>query len=148
MDLTLKKSSKCSSSDGATKEVTDGKSNPAKPDWNYELDGADWAQLYPTCGMSHQSPINLLKPMSKYGQAYDIWPFDDDKLYRSYFDLEDTFVYLDYNKYAIKVLIDHNNGYAGFESMIGKKIFPGAPSKWDAYQFTFHTGAEHTIDGK
>jgi len=86
--------------------------------------------------------------MSKYGQAYDIWPFEQDKIYRSYYDLEDAFVLMHKFDYALDVSIDFNNGYAGFSSEIGKKLFPGAPAKWDAYEFTFHTGSEHTVDGK
>jgi len=69
-------------------------------------------------------------------------------LYRSYYDLENTLIFLDNTKYSLNVKIDHNNGYAGFESRLGPKVFEGAPQKWDAYEFTFHSGSEHTFSGK
>ena len=88
----------------------------ANPIWNYNEHGSDWRLKYPSCALSHQSPINLLKPMTKYGQLYDIFPSTVDKLNRVYYDLENTMVYLDKSKYSLNVYIDHNNGYAGFES--------------------------------
>jgi len=47
----------------------------------------------------------------------------------------------------VEVYIDHNNGYAGFESFIGNTLFQ-APTKWDAVEFIFHHGSEHTIDSE
>ena len=67
----------------------------ANPNWNYDEHGADWPLTYPECGLSHQSPINMLQPVTKWGQVYDIFPFALDNLYRSYYDLEDTLIYLD-----------------------------------------------------
>ena len=38
-------------------------------------------------------------------------------------------------------------GYAGFTSDIGELSFD-APPKWAAYEFVFHAGSEHTVNGK
>ena len=67
---------------------------------------------------------------------------------RTYYDLENTLVYLDKSKFTIDVKIDHTYGYAGFESVVGSTAFKGCPKKWDANEFVFKTGSEHTLEGK
>lgn len=61
--------------------------------------------------------------------------------------MEQTNVQYNSEEYTVEVFIDHSHGYAGFESQIGLSRFEGT-QKWDAVDFRFHTGSEHTIDGK
>lgn len=116
------------------------------PEWNYDLHGADWPDLYPNCAKSHQSPINLLDYETEYGQSYNIYKFEDDNVVPTYWDLEYAKVLFDLSKYTIDVYIDHNHGYAGFESDMGSELFDSV-SKWDAYEFVIHSPSDHTING-
>lgn len=90
------------------------------PEWNYDLHGSDWVENYPNCADQFQSPINLIDPETKYGKTYDIYPFEDDRHEPTYWDLEYPKVNFDLSKYTVDVYIDHNHGYAGFESHIGE----------------------------
>jgi hypothetical protein len=47
--------------------------------WDYAQNGADWVNTFPICRQSHQSPINLIDPKSKYGQSYNIYSFVGDE---------------------------------------------------------------------
>lgn len=42
------------------------------PEWNYDLHGSDWVDMYPNCADQFQSPINLIDPETKYGYTYDM----------------------------------------------------------------------------
>jgi carbonic anhydrase len=54
----------------------------------------------------------------------------------------------DLSKYTVDVYIDHNHGYAGFESDLGQSLFGAEAAKWDAFEFIIHSPSEHTVDGK
>ena len=110
------------------------------------MHGADWPEIYPNCADQYQSPINLIDLETKYGKSYDIQPFEDDRNVPTYWDLEFPKVNFDLSKYTVDVYIDHNHGYAGFESHIGEKLW-GAADKWDAMEFIIHSPSEHTVNG-
>ena len=63
--------------------------------------------------------------------------------------MENPLIKFENDRYALEVQISHENGYAGFTSYIGEKLYtaPLAPNKWDAAYFTVRKGAEHTIEG-
>mmetsp|Transcript_2091 Transcript_2091/g.3145 ORF Transcript_2091/g.3145 Transcript_2091/m.3145 type:complete len:226 (+) Transcript_2091:904-1581(+) len=88
-----------------------------------------------------------MSPITKYGQSYEIYAYKEDNLRQEYWDLEDASVEFHKSIYSVEVYIDHSHGYAGFESFIGEKLM-GAQNKWDAVEFIFHHGSEHTIDGE
>lgn len=119
------------------------------PIWNYDQNGAEWPDLFPNCGQPQQSPINLMQPTSEYGNSYYLYNFEDDNSDKSYADLENPLIKFENDRYALEVQISHENGYAGFTSYIGEKLYtaPLAPNKWDAAYFTVRKGAEHTIEG-
>ena len=56
-------------------------------------------------------------------------------------------VNFDLSKYTVDVYIDHNHGYAGFESHVAENLW-GAAAKWDAMEFIIHSPSEHTVNGK
>lgn len=118
------------------------------PIWNYDQNGAEWPEVFPNCGQPQQSPINLMKPTSEYGNSYYLYSFVDDNSEKSYADLENPLIKFENDRYALEVQISHENGYAGFTSYIGEKLYqaPLAPKKWDAAYFTVRKGAEHTIE--
>lgn len=42
--------------------------------WTYGTDlGLNWPSQFPQCGGPQQSPINLLSPISDYGQTYNVY---------------------------------------------------------------------------
>ena len=89
--------------------------------------------------------------MSEYGQAYDIYDFEEDKHRKTYWDLGSAaypvLVGWGAAQQAVSVVIDHSHGFAGFESAIGQEVLEG-PAKWSGLEFQFHTGSEHTINGE
>jgi len=89
----------------------------------------------------------LIQPITHYGQSYVIYNYDDDNLRPEYWDLENAEVAFHKSIYSVEVYIDHNHGYAGFESALGASVMGAAP-KWDAVEFIFHHGSEHTIEGE
>ena len=64
-----------------------------------------------------------------------------------YFDLENVEIHFSPAKFNIDVYIDHAMGYAGYTSSVGVETMD-TPAKWAAYEFVFHAGSEHTINGK
>jgi len=54
------------------------KVNNKSKSWDYTLNGSDWAKDYPQCALPKQSPINFIDPQNDYGQAYDIYSYNDD----------------------------------------------------------------------
>lgn len=78
---------------------------------------------------------------------YDIQDFQTDDSKTTYWDLEFPVVNFDLSKYTVDVYIDHNHGYAGFESDIGNLLWK-ADKKWDGMEFILHSPSEHTINGK
>jgi carbonic anhydrase len=117
------------------------------PEWNYDKHGSDWPDLYPNCADQFQSPINLIDAVTEYGKMYDIQDFATDESDSTYWDLEFPTVNFDLSKYTVDVYIDHNHGYAGFESNIGNLLWK-ADKKWDGMEFILHSPSEHTINGK
>ena len=53
-------------------------------DFDYTQQGADWPKKFPECARSQQSPINLLDPISSYGQAYSLMDAELDALTKTY----------------------------------------------------------------
>ena len=53
-------------------------------DFDYSQQGADWPKKFPECARSQQSPINLLDPISSYGQAYSLIDAELDALTKTY----------------------------------------------------------------
>ena len=49
--------------------------------------GADWPERYPECDTDQQSPIDLLSPITAYGQSYDIYDVAIDKVALQYWDM-------------------------------------------------------------
>jgi hypothetical protein len=117
------------------------------PEWNYDQHGDDWPDKYPNCALSHQSPINLIDPITEYGQTYNIMDYADDGYEGTYWSLENSLVMFDLSKYSIDVYIDHSNGYAGFETKFGHSYFKSDFEKWDAYEFIIHSPSDHTVNG-
>jgi hypothetical protein len=58
----------------------------------------------------------LLSPISKYGQSYDIWPFEDDFFKGYYLDLSFVKLKTDQDLMQINSVISQAGGYIGFES--------------------------------
>lgn len=79
-----------------------------------------------------------------------MYNFAEDNLEPEYWDLEQPTVSFANAKYGIDVYIDHSHGYAGFESLLGEKLFPNpqAPKRWSGYEFKIKKGSEHTVNGK
>ena len=78
LKLELRKNTNCQWSSAAT---VDSKTTVlAQTEWNYDLNGEDWPLKYPECALDHQSPINLIKPITKYWQAYDLYSSEDDNM--------------------------------------------------------------------
>ena len=114
-------------------------------DWNYDLHGADWAEKYPDCGLPQQSPINLLDPVTEFGRAYEIHPFEEDEHRADYVDLGPTAIEFNPQYYTIEVPIALAAGQAGFESKMGSEIF-GGPGSWEGSEFVMRAASEHTIN--
>ena len=58
--------------------------------WDYVGGGTIWGVTYPTCNDDHQSPINLLKPYTTYGQSYDTFKAKEDELSSNFYELKST----------------------------------------------------------
>ena len=84
-------------------------------EWNYDKQGADWAEKYPDCGLPQQSPINLLDPVTEYGRAYEIHAAAADEHAPTYSDLGATPIDFDTQKYTIEVSFGEG-GSSGFAS--------------------------------
>ena len=63
--------------------------------------------------------------MTEYGRAYEIYSPKDDEYAPEYVDMGATPIIFDADKYTISVPIASETGIAGFQSMIGSKIFKG-----------------------
>ena len=53
--------------------------------YNFKMGGIDWYLLgFTKCNRQQQAPINLLSPITPYGQSYKFYQFADDVLVIEY----------------------------------------------------------------
>lgn len=115
--------------------------------WNYAQNGRDWAINFPQCGMPFQSPINLLSPVTDYGQSYRMYSIAEDNPLLVYEDFPSTQIKFSRRRKQIAFNIDSFHVYAGFRGYVGRDVF-GTAHTWDSIEIVFHSPAEHLVDGK
>ena len=122
--------------------------------WDYAQGGTDWPIKYPGCGISSQSPINLLQPQSSYGKAYKFLKSKKDGFVANYYQLIGVAVDKQIKNNRIKITVkgeNKNEGEShlsnGFVSNIGKQAF-GAPTSWKSTEVSFKHKSEHTVESK
>ena len=107
--------------------------------YDYKQNGLDWPTAFPDCGLTNQSPINLnsaYDAYTRYDKSEDLYT----KVYSNQKDEEVAWV-------GDTTKVTLNDGPNMFTSKIGTTIF-GANPQWNAAQFHFHAGSEHTIDNR
>lgn len=120
--------------------------------YNYDDLGANWAALDMkdnVCGTGmNQSPINLVSEDAKEWKdvKYKVYDGSSDqftKIYENPFQAEPKF-----NGHTVQIdFKDKVSGPMTFTSNIAQQVY-GAPKKYNAAQFHFHTQSEHTVDGQ
>lgn len=113
--------------------------------YNYALHGSDWDLDYPGCGDSNQSPINLItidRTASEF--EYRVYDQSEDALQKKYWNQVNEEVV--WTGDTTKVTLNTNNGRSAFQSNLGSTVFKG-DSYYEAQNFVFHKGSEHTING-
>jgi carbonic anhydrase len=118
--------------------------------WNYHKNGADWPKLTidkNECGnKANQSPINLVSRLSK-DFKYKVYDAEKDAFTKAYSNAID--VNPKFNGHTNQVNLDVSATAPSnmFTSQVAAEIF-GADTEFDGQQFHFHSGSEHTVDGK
>ena len=74
------------------------------------MQGADWAEKYPDCGLPQQSPINLLDPVTEFGRAYEIHDPEDDQTFSEYSDLGPTTIDFRPQEYTVSTSLEDSEG--------------------------------------
>ena len=67
--------------------------------WNYAKNGADWPELFPTCGEKNQSPIDLLT------DGYPTYSYQNDDFNKIYTNQVDD-IEVNWNGHTSQVSID------------------------------------------
>lgn len=121
-------------------------------EWNYEKNGADWPELTiegktNECGDAAQSPINLIS-LDSSDFSYEIYEADKDTFTKDYSNQFDANPAWNGHTYQTGLKLVADGGAANtFSSQIAGDIF-GADTTFDGQQFHFHSGSEHTVNGK
>ena len=116
------------------------------PKWDYSTNGKDWPTIagYEACGLSNQSPINLIS-RDHEDFAYPVIKAKDDDFIKSYSNQYGAIVNM--NGHTSQVDLDTMHGANMFKSQVAQDYY-GAPVEYNGLQFHFHAGSEHTVDGK
>ena len=116
-------------------------------DWNYATNGADWVNVNADCGLSNQSPIDLISynPEKKDDFPYKKYDATDDMYTKSYSNQMGSIFTM--TGYTTQVDLDTADGPNQFSSKLAEKLFGGVED-YTGMQFHFHAGSEHTIDGQ
>jgi carbonic anhydrase len=109
-------------------------------EFDYTTNGADWPEAYPDCALTNQSPIDLISAPG----AYETYAASEDQFTKTYTNQENVAVAWvgDTNKVTLDA--DTTNF---FTSEVASSVY-GANTQYNAAQFHFHSGSEHTIDGQ
>ena len=119
--------------------------------YDYASNGGDWADLEVddnNCAGSNQSPINLISKASKdFKSTYKkkILKFKDDEFLKEYSGAAAANPVFNGHTVQTDLDVTDDGPINTFTSMIASEIF-GADTEFDAQQFHFHAGSEHTID--
>jgi carbonic anhydrase len=108
----------------------------AEGNYSYDYNGADWPKSSPECGLSNQSPIDL----KTYVGQYEKYKPEYDSFNPAYLNITNKKV--EWKDKSTKVAL----GQGFFESNFSESKL-NATKKFDAVQFHFHAGSEHTVDG-
>ena len=114
--------------------------------WDYKQDGKDWGSLTGIanneCGARNQSPIDL--PSSVPDDK--IYKARDDNFNKLYTDQTNAVVHWDGHT-SKTTIVNPGEDLQMFSSGFAAKYLQG-PERFSGVQFHFHTGSEHTVDGK
>ena len=111
--------------------------------YDYKTNGNDWPSISSDCAKENQSPIDLRTD-------WDVVNADEDSFNKLYTDQESSAkdIKVGWTGDTIKVAVDKaGNSTQTFYSKYAQQNL-GGTNKYTGVQFHFHSGSEHTIDGK
>lgn len=113
-----------------------------KDNWDYQLNGADWPELFPDdCAQTNQSPIDLpTEGLPKYKASIDKF----NKMYTN--QVEDIPVEF-YHYTTTQVSVNKEGQDLQMFESLWSPLVMGGTDRFKGVQFHFHSGSEHTVDG-
>jgi carbonic anhydrase len=119
--------------------------------WDYKTNnGEDWPYIayddgtINQCGETNQSPIALYTKDS-YEFTYPVYQSWEDYFFKDYSNQEG--VSPAFNGHTHQTNLDTEYTMSYFYSQLAIDVYGAADNTFDAQQFHFHAGSEHTIDG-
>ena len=116
--------------------------------YDYKQNGKDWKDIsgYSACGATNQSPINLYRKGSNDFDYIEI-DADEDELAKVYSNQKGVVNTNNGHTVQVGIKPEEATNVNMFSSMVSPDVY-GGPEVFDGQQFHFHSGSEHTVDGK